>query len=550
MPKRSLKSRFILLLIGLAALYLFCNLKRDFWYPDEPDVAEITREMLHSGEWIHLTLSGHTFSDYPHLLFWIAGICARVGGMNEFMLRLPSTVSALGILLLIWFWVRRAFDEQVALWSCAVLGTTYFFVSEATHMHVDMMFSFFFTGSLLLFRSSQNSQTAFPNFLLALLASLSMGLASLTKGPAGLLLPTGILGIDAMIQKRWRELIPVVLISVGGVVVFLGWSVLYAHGVGKEDLFYFIFKQNIDRFLSGWSHRHPVYYYFINLWPDIIPWSLFFIPAGYATWKEVQKGRRESIFLLIWFTVVFLFFTISRSKRNVYILPLYPAVAIMVGNWLKSMFERVKSPRSFSIPAIATAGLFFIVGVALIIFLSVADYRQKAPFPISYVPVIVASVSFLVAAVWIFVALYRKRTLPVAMGLAVSAAAIYLVILGWFFPTLDNPLSGRDDAEWVRTYINVEQGEAIGIFAGANGVPNEATTLEYYGRSPIHVLANREEIQEYLHKQPGDYVLVRSTDLEFFQRTIPATFFIRKELTVGSDILYAVEIASFNENRQ
>lgn len=504
-------------------------------------MAEIAREMRIRGDWLRLTLSDRVFPDYPPLYFWFAGLFAKLGGMNEAMLRFPSTLAALGLLLSMWAWTRRRFDDRVALWSGVILGTTYFFAWQAVNMHVDMMFTFFLVGSILSFSVYRQEASARKRVILVVLSSLMMGLASLTKGLAGFVLPLGILGLDVLVRREWRGILPLFGVGVGAVLLFFGWSLLYARAAGEEYILYFVFRQNIERFLTGWSHGKPVYYYLINLWPNIFPWSFFFIPAVYSCWKGARRGRRASRSLLIWFGFIFLFFTVSHSKRNVYILPLYPAMAVIVGDWWVSLLRGGRSVRPMVAAAIPTALLFAIAGGGGIAFASIPSLSEKIPFPIPSLPWVVVALLFLSTAIFLLSMAFKQDAQRMGTGLAVFAGMIYLAIFGWLFPRLDDPLSAREDAEWIQTYI--EGGEKVGIFGDHGRIPPESTALQYYSGHSVWELVDLEGIHQYLHQQPGDFILLREEELESFRRVVGLPVTIGRELIIGSDRLLAVRVA-------
>jgi len=222
--------RRLLLLCVFAALYTACSVRRDFWYPDEPDLAQVTREMAASGRWLEPSLLGQAFADYPPLFFWLTSAAGLIGGFNEAALRMPTLLSAVALLALTSVWARRRLGEDAAFWGSVVLGTTYFFVWQAVNCHLDMVFAALFAAGLFCYDLSRDARTGPGRVGLAVGAAVALGLASLTKGPAGFVLPLAVLGTLHLVRREWRELVRLAWVGAGAVTIFLAWSAAYASG--------------------------------------------------------------------------------------------------------------------------------------------------------------------------------------------------------------------------------------------------------------------------------------------------------------------------------
>jgi len=513
-PRRGLSP--LLVLAALAALYLLCLPLRDLWYPDEPDLAEITRQMLLSGDWLQLHLYGRVFADYPPLFFWLAAASAKVGGLHEFALRLPSAIAAIGLLLMTWAWTRRRVSAQAASWTVAVCGTFFLFTQHAILVQVDMLLAFFLGASVFLFDLSRTETTPRSRAMLAALSALSMGLAALTKGPAGIVVPGVIIGADCLLHRQWRELWKVCLVCAAGSVVFLAWSAAYAEQASTENLVYFIFKQNVERFLTGWSHKRPFYYYFVQIVHGIAPWTLFLLACLPWAWRAARAGDRPQGLALTWFCVVFAFFSASSSKRAVYILPLYPAAAVMVGSWVAGRIESGAGRRSLRLPLWLTAALLAAAGLAAAACLGRAQRMFPETRGLAW-PLLTASGVLMAGGLLVASALFRGRTARAMRMLPLVAGAAYLVSLGWLMPTLDASFSAKDDARWFDTVVRQEKGEKLGFFRPGKGVPKESTVLAFYGNLDVEVLHTGEDIKAFASRQPDGVIVVADGDLPEFR---------------------------------
>jgi len=535
--------RIVVALAALSVMLLVAIARRDFWYPDEPDMAEITRQMVNSGDWLRLHLYNKLFADYPPLFFWLTSAAGVIGGLSEMVLRLPTTLAALGLLILTAVWARRRLGEEAAFWSVLALGTTSLFVWQSVNMHVDMPFAFFIGASLFCYDAARTADSRRSRVGLLCGAALLMGLASLTKGPAGIVLPLAVMAADHLAHKEYRPVVRLGCIGIGAVCIFGGWALLYAAHAGQSNLFYFIYRQNVTRFLTGHSHLRPFYYYLVNIWADLLPWSLFIVFAIPFAWKAARRGHRPSAFVLLWFAVIFAFFTASRSKRQVYLLPLYPAASMMIGNLLSDLIRRSsrRGPAVCRIALWPVACAFVVAGAGLIAFLpKFVEYLPESA-GLAY-PVAALSVTGLAGGSAMIVWLKRGRTLTALRALPILAAALCLVGLGWLCPALDDPLSAKADAHWLDRQIDQERGEVAGYFRPTRKMPKESTALSFYGKFRLEVLPSAKEILAYCARQPGDVLLLEDKDMDALLALAVPKVTVVKRIRIGSDRFSAVRL--------
>jgi hypothetical protein len=163
-----------------------------------------------------------------------------------------------------------------------------------------------------------------------------VGIGALAKGPLGILLPGLVIAVFLVTKKNWELLSkfafhPGVAIAV---VLAAGWYGLAIMRGGEGFVDRQLLHENLERFFGGSGHSHPVYYYVSYLFSLGIPWSLF---LPFVLWDYLRKGLTRDdnrLFLLLWFLVMFVFFSISVGKRPVYLLPIFPATSLLVAVWL------------------------------------------------------------------------------------------------------------------------------------------------------------------------------------------------------------------------
>ena len=333
------RNHLVLLLILTTALFFTALGSRDFWAPVEPRYAEIVRVMFAKGEWIVPTVNGDLYTDKPILYFWIALLASKLfGAVNEWSVRLPAALGGVGFVLTTFALGKEFFSARVGFLSAAVLATSMRVIWESRWAHIDMLFGFFFVlviyfaARWLAFRRGHDYEI--------LLAYLFMALATLAKGLIGVVLPALLLISYMVVRRDWRMLLRAKLPL--GIALFLlvtaPWLILVSQATDGKWLADFLYIHHFQRYLAGAGHRQPFYYYFTTLPVDLLPWTIFVVPALVAYWPY-RKVFHEPVllFFVLWFLTVFLFFSFSDTKRELYLVPLLPTVALLLGNYFDDL---------------------------------------------------------------------------------------------------------------------------------------------------------------------------------------------------------------------
>ena len=357
---------FFLVFLG-TVLYLTALGSRDFWAPVEPRYAEIARVMFDKNEWIVPTINGGLYTDKPILYFWLVLLFSKLAGaVNEWTVRLPAALGALGAVLTTYKLGKDFFSARTGFIAAVVLATSFRVIWEGRWAHLDMLFAFFFLLSMS-FAARAVLRKGRPNAMLP--AYVFMALATLTKGLIGVVLPALVLVAFVVVRRDWRLLREARLPL--GIPLFLliaaPWFYLVDQATGGKWLHDFIYLHHIQRYTDPLGHREPFYYYLTTLPVDLLPWTVFAVPALFA-YKPGRKFFSEPIqlYFFLWFAVIFLFFSFSDSKRDLYLLPLLPVAALFVGVYLEdlvsarlaqSRFQRSLAVIFFGLLALACLGL-------------------------------------------------------------------------------------------------------------------------------------------------------------------------------------------------
>ena len=338
-------SRRHVCLLGVAALFLFgLNIwGYDLWPPDEPRFAEVAREMMESGDYLTPRVNGLPYEEKPPLLVWmIALVSAPIGEVNEWTARIPSVLSGLAVILFTCALANSLFGAHVAIWSALVLMTSFNFWWHARTARIDMLLSACMAAAMYGFwRWEEERRKRWLAFLF-----LAITAATYAKGPMGLLF--SLLFVFAFYwgnpiarrQLHWIAGSLAVIAAVAAWYVPARYAVSLPETPSAESAMAAnLFRNTIGRFL-GVSKAQGPWYYFYTVPKDMLPWSLMLPWIVVWTWR--RRGDNKMMrFLLCWTLPAFVFLSIAVGKQAQYLLPLFPAFAILTA---AAMLDFLNSP--------------------------------------------------------------------------------------------------------------------------------------------------------------------------------------------------------------
>lgn len=335
------------LLLMLSALLFLTNLGGyDLWPPDEPRFAQVAREMLQSDDYLVPRINGQPYTEKPPMLFWLtAMVSAPLGDVTEFSARLPLALGGILTVLLTYLLARDLYGTRVALWTGLMLITTHRFWWQARFGQIDMLMTAFLTAALLCFwHWHKRRQTrALAGFYLCIAAAV------LTKGPPGLVFPLFMAIAFYWKRKGERKGLHLILGTAMALVIAAAWLVPARMAISVESgmeagdgIASNLFRQTIGRFFLGISHAQWPWFYVTNMPEDLLPWALFLPWTAYWLWQRRREGE-EMRLLLCWTIPAFIFFSACIGKRSIYLLPLYPVLAIILS---RSILDLVDSTRA------------------------------------------------------------------------------------------------------------------------------------------------------------------------------------------------------------
>jgi 4-amino-4-deoxy-L-arabinose transferase-like glycosyltransferase len=490
-------------LVLFSTLLFFPGLgARDLWAPVEPRYGEIIRVMFSTGEWLVPRVNGDIYTDKPILYFWTALITAHLfGAVSEWAVRLPAALGGVGFVLAT-FWIgRELFNARVGAISALICATSLRVIWESRWAHVDMLFGFFFLLSVY-FGTRMILRRSHPNEIL--LAYVFMALATLTKGLIGIVLP-GLLFFAVVIARRDWALIRAARL-VPGLALFLlvaaPWFYLVSRATDGQWLSDFITIHHLRRYTAIKGHAQPIYYYFATLPLDFFPWTAFLIAAlcGVRDYRRAWTLPQLQICLL-WFATVFVFFTLSNTKRDLYLIPLLPTLAFVVANYIDRLERRDFSSNALGLWAMTL--LFGGIALAGIVLpLGAVSVQPDAVWPL-----IPSGAALAIGGTAAVVLIARRRPLAAAVSVSVMMMLLTGTLLVWFFPHLERYKSHRQFAQVINA--RVPAGTPLYIYAD-----NMHHFNFYTRRSTIPVLETAADVEALRDRREKSYVLIKERHLE------------------------------------
>ena len=425
---------------------------------DEGRYAQMAREMMVSGDYITPRYNDYKYFEKPPLHIWATAIIFKLFGLGEWQARLWSGITSFFTILLVGFTAARLYGHLTGYLAALILLSSPMWVVGGHFNALDMGLSAFLNlalCALLLAQHADAEHHAKSRRNWMWLCWLAMGLATLSKGLIGIVIPGMVL--FAYILTRWDWKILARLHIISGLFIYLAitapWFIAVSIQNPEFPHFFFI-HEHFERFTADAHRRTAPFYFFIPLVVvGFLPWMPQFFQSAWQTLKQYRLSQFSANWMLwAWFAVIFIFFSISRSKLPGYIMPVFPALAILAA---KSISDYLESNVQLSKAWRLQTMVFVLLGVIGFFFLSEVG-RDGQPDEIE---------AYQTYTIWIGVALACLLTFSLISSLltkrnALLSIAIYAfgffltaTIAGTGHEALGRAVSGYDLAQTVKKQI-------------------------------------------------------------------------------------------------
>ena len=348
--------------VGLLALWVDALAVRPLFNPDEGRYAEIPREMLQGHDWVVPHLNGLAYIEKPPLQYWATAASYSLFGISELSARLYTALTAFGTLGAVWWAARGIWTRELASRAVVISASMLLFVLLGQLLTLDMSLTFFLTLSLSAFlvaqvRAEQDRPRSVSRCMAVAWSAAALGV--LTKGLIAAVIPAAVLVLYTLRTHDtapWRRLnfrfgLPAFAL------IAVPWHMLAQARLPDFVQFFFV-REHFARFMTPVSDRQEAPWFFVAVFLlGTLPWTLPAVRGALTGWRRSAAAGAfdHGVFLWLWVVFVLVFFSLSDSKLIPYILPAFPALAILIAaGKLSSLIRDVSR----------SAGLMALAGVA------------------------------------------------------------------------------------------------------------------------------------------------------------------------------------------
>jgi 4-amino-4-deoxy-L-arabinose transferase-like glycosyltransferase len=412
----------------------FLNLgQRSLWEPDEGRYAQISREMVESGDWLTPRLNYIKHFDKPPITYWLIGASFKLLGQNEFSAHLPLALVGLGGVLVTFLLGKKMFGPRCGFCASVILISSLGYPALSRILSTDIVFSFFCLLCYLFF-----IQKNYPLFY------VSLALGFMTKGPVVFvitLIPICALLIfekDRSTFKRMHLIRGLVLSAALG----LPW---YIHQIllNKGLLYDWTYQQTLNRIIR--QIQQPFYFFIPVLIGLFFPWIFFTIFSLRRKLifnrAPLEQEQTKILILFFWFIIPFIFFSAIGKKLVPYMLPLLPPLAIITA---RAWEEVIDSPHILKTKAFAISYYVFLSSLVLIFVSLIVFLRNdfNIPFEVARIrPNIIAISIILAAAIIVSLSLFKlKKVVPLFWTIAFTSSLFFFGVID-ILPKIETDIS-------------------------------------------------------------------------------------------------------------
>ena len=493
--------------------------------PDEPVYAETAREMIQFGDFLSPRIFNEYWYDKPPMYYWLVAICQFIFGYSEFAARLPAALAAVGTAVVVYIGVTGVIHEKAGFWSALVLTSCiqFFYLGKAAVTDTTLLF--FMTSALLCFWQKQY----WPMYVF-------MALGTLTKGPIGIVFPGAIIILYLLASGELYELTRMHFIR--GILLYLlicapwYYAMYTVHGMVFIETF--LGFHNLTRFTTPeHASRVTFWYYFPVVVLGLFPWTGLWLKSVKDSILDSRIDDMQKLwFPHIWAIFVFLFFTVCKTKLVSYILPMFPAMAIVIGWNISRMIQKHRHNTTYYSWIFSSVILITLLGVGWMV---APNYLTDMPEAgeLSVAGLILGLLTLTIGLGFAFV-MYSYRDVELGAWLHVLLGGVTMFVAFTFIlPILSDRFSVKSMVQAYKANHDTEATIYVDKFLRPG-------FMYYCGKPGKELLPNTGDLSTALKNNEYKYLLVRGLEYRRVQRMqeIPANVRIAENI---GDILLLVQ---------
>jgi 4-amino-4-deoxy-L-arabinose transferase-like glycosyltransferase len=499
-------------LLAAAIIPYFVNLGvSSIWDANEAFYAQTPREMMEAHDYVTPSFNFQLRMNKPVLSYWNVAASYRLFGVSEWSERLPIAIGGIVIIGTAFALGRLLGGTLAGVLAALVLATSPRLLLLARRIIIDIHLTMW-TGLILLCFALSECRPERRRLYLCLMY-VAAGFGVLTKGPVAVFLPALVFFIYLASQKRLGELRHMMLPAgaIIGLAIVVPWYFFLYRDYGWEYIGAFIFGENLERYREavGEQSRGLLFYIPVML-ADLFPWSLM-IPV--ALWWAAAERRRNRVarLLLVWITAIVVFFSLSGTKEDLYILPIVTAEAALIGALLARAIEGEPVLRPTSWAVGLTALLFMAAGIGLIWMFAIANrYSLVGATFVGAVAVAGGSAALVFSL--------RRQILASAASMAGSLVVVAWCVVLCTLPDFERYKPVRPFAEVIRARASI--GAIVGWYKFA------LPSMVFYLHRPVMEVVVPDHLRAVFHSTSDVYFVMTENEYTRVKDRLPVETYV------------------------
>ena len=528
------------------ALFLFGNNLFSLTDPDEVFYSLTAKEMAAKNEWMTPLIFGQPQFEKPPLTFWLLEISFKTWGESPFSARFfPAVFATLGVMAVYFLGLMGFKDERKAFLSALVLASSAFYAGMGKTVFTDMIFTVFILCALAMFMLSFTDRRRQGIGIIGFYVFCA--LAVLTKGPLGLAVPQLAVILFLLYQRQINFLRNWWVLT--GILLFLGlalpWYVYIIHQYGQAFIHEFFYNDHWRRLLVA-EHRgnDRWFFYPVTMFAGLFPWSLFLL----AAWVDLFNRLKSSVtvmdyFALSWILAVLMIFQFAHSKLASYALPLFPALALMTGNFLGNGLSQIQHRKNIQNLLCASLCLLALLGIAVMAGHNLYRYYISSPLPMYFL-----SGFFVVLSGFGITLAFKERFHAAVYVLALAICPLFLTAV-MVRTDVEGYVSSYEASEYIppRSWgvmtVLTSKANARGIryYTGQDVAVVDFSGKPFFSPHPIPVLNTTDKIMSVLEGQRVTFGVVRKNAYRNILKDCAHRYHVALLRIIGHDYIVRIE---------
>jgi 4-amino-4-deoxy-L-arabinose transferase-like glycosyltransferase len=538
--------RIAILFLTCYVLFLFGNNIFSLTDPDEVFYSLTAKEMAAKNEWMTPLIFGQPQFEKPPLTYWLLEASFKTWGESPFTARFfPAVFATLGVMAVYLLGLMGFKDERKAFLSAVVLATSAFFIGMGKTVFTDMIFAVFilyaFTFFVLAFTDRRRQGAGFIGFY------VFCALATLTKSPLGFLIPQLAVILFLLYQRQINFLrnwwVPAGILLY--LIIALPWYAYIYHQYGRAFIHEFFYNDHWRRLLEA-EHKGNDHWFFypMTMIAGLFPWSLFLL----ASWVDLFKRLKSSVTVmdylsLSWILAVLIVFQMAHSKLASYILPLFPALALMTGNFLGNALSQIQDRKKMQNLLCASFAILAIFGIA-----AMAGQKLYGHYISSLMPMYFLSGSLIaISGIGITLA-FKERFQAALYVLALSLCPVFLTAF-MVRTDVEGYVSSHEASEYIpqrssgvmTVLTSKDNARGIRFFTGQDVAVVDFSGKPFFSPHPIPILDTTNKIISILESQRLTLGVIRKMAYQDILKDCSNRYRVALLGIIGHDYIVRIE---------